>query len=147
MSDNVIQFGEMAFKLRGKRYPPGHYLHDGKDDRCKHLHVELDDNGDIVLCTDCKKQVSAYWALRIITEQWEEQNKKLAKEKTRLWEETQKSLHLVAARRVEEAWRTRSMLPACPHCHRGISPRDNFGSSRVNAEMEQRRRQNEAAKP
>lgn len=133
MTDNVVQFGDFLFRAKGRRYP-------WDKDRCAHKHLELDDNGEIVLCLDCKQQVTAYWALRHITEQWRDHASKLQKQADDLRERVQKNVSLLAAQRVEKAWRRKSMVPVCPHCSAGILPEDRLGDSCINKEIELRRR-------
>ena len=33
-------------------------------------------------------------------------------------------LRSIAARKMEEAWRHKNMVPSCPHCHNGLFPED-----------------------
>lgn len=138
MTDNVIQFGDFAFRARAKRYAC-------EQDRCPHKHLELDDNGDMVMCLDCKQQVSAYWALRHITEQWKDYSSKLKRQAEDLQERLNKNVALLAAQTVEKAWRSHKMVPTCPHCRAAILPTDGFGASTISKEFEMRRRS--AGKP
>jgi len=45
-------------------------------EECKHRNITLDENGGCVICEDCKRQVSAFWALQMLVETysdaWEE---------------------------------------------------------------------------
>lgn len=133
MTDNIIHVGDFALRRQHKAYVL-------KKDECPHRRVVLDDNGGIVKCDDCGVQLSAYWAICMLTEVWEKAQAKLAREKLAVAEDKNASIHLIAARAVEKAWRSRSMVPSCPHCNRGIGPHDHFGATMVNAKMEQRRR-------
>lgn len=47
---------------------------------------------------------------------------------------------LKAAKKVEKAWRSRSSVPTCPHCHEAIFPEDGFGGTQVNKKMAIERR-------
>lgn len=133
MNDRVVNFADMAFKLRGKSY--------FKDDRCQHVKVTLDDEGGIVTCDACGKQLDAYLTLRRMCEKWERHASDTKASAERLRAEAQGTVVLRAAKRVEEAWRRRNMAPTCPHCHVAILPEDGFGSSgSVNKEMELARR-------
>lgn len=133
MNDNVVQFGDYLFKAKGKRWP-------WDQDRCPHKHIELDDNGEIVTCTDCNKQLTAYWALRHITQQWADHARKAKAHADEVSERVKQNISLLAAQRVEKAWRSRKMVPTCPHCSKGIMPDDGFGSAAINREIEMRRR-------
>jgi hypothetical protein len=46
----------------------------------------------------------------------------------------------MAAQVVESAWRSRSMVPVCPHCSEAIFATDGLGRSQVNKQMAERRR-------
>jgi hypothetical protein len=56
MDERIVNFADMAFKLRRRRTL-------FEKDRCEHLHIELDENGGIVTCMDCKKELSPFSAL------------------------------------------------------------------------------------
>lgn len=133
----VIEFGNLKLR-RAERATRS------TQDQCKHYHMTLDDNGDIVTCDDCGKQLSAYWALRLLTDQYQEAWRKVSARGERIQQEAKESLHLRAARRVEKAWRSRTMVPTCPHCHEAIFPEDGLGGSAINKRMAEARR--EAAK-
>lgn len=133
MSDRIVSFTDMAFKLRGENC--------FQTDRCKHVQVTLDDEGGIVTCDACGKQLDAYLTLRRMCEKWEAHSRDIASARERLREEASGTVVLRAALRVQDAWRSRTMLPTCPHCHKAIAPEDGFGSSgSVNKEMELARR-------
>jgi ribosomal protein S27E len=107
---------------------------------CKHMHITLDDNGDIVKCNDCGMQLSAYWALTHFTEYYQRAIAKLMHGQNALREAQERGVNLTAAREVERAWRSRTMVPTCPHCGEGISAKDGFGRSAINKEIDERRR-------
>ena len=132
MSDRIINFADMAFKLRGKSY--------GIDDRCVHLKVTLDDEGGIVTCDACGKQLDPYITLRRMCEKWEDHARQTRLAREKINEDAKAIITLRAAKLIQEAWRSRTMIPTCPHCHEAILPEDGFGNSRVNREMELRRR-------
>ena len=140
MTDNVVPFADMVFKLRGARLP--------KDDRCEHKKITLDDNGGIVTCDECGRQLDAYLMLRRMCEKWGDHQREidayreeLRAYRDRIAREAEESLSLRAARRVEKAWRSRSMAPICPHCRKAILPEDGFGDCGfVNRQMELERR-------
>ena len=134
MSENIVHIGDFGI---ARRHRQGIRSRGG----CLHRQVELDENGHICKCLKCGESVSAFWFLWMLTEDWEraENTRRAAEDKLRA--DLEANLTLRAARRVEEAWRQRKMLPACPHCCRGISAHDGFGNgSMVNKEIEQRRR-------
>ncbi len=115
-----------------------------KASECKHKQVELDDNGHIVKCLKCGEAVSANWYLSMLAAEWQNAEEVRAAKDARLAADLAAGLTLQAAKRVEEAWRRRGTMPTCPHCHRGISQHDRFGSGMISRDLENRRREIEA---
>lgn len=135
---DVLYFGSMQFERVRRR----HAL-ERTAATCQHKRLTLDENGDVCSCRDCGVQVSAFWALMRFVEEWTDHARKTATAAERIRADAEATLHLRAARRWESAWRSRTMLPACPHCGRGILPNDPGGQ--VNREIELRRRETEEA--
>ncbi|CAG9194100.1 hypothetical protein BCAR13_110102 [Paraburkholderia caribensis] len=107
---------------------------------CRHMHITLDDNGDIVKCDDCGMQLSPYWALGHFVEHYQRAIAKLTRGENELRNAQEQGISLLAARRVERAWRSRTMVPCCPHCGEGVGPKDGFGSTQINKAIYERRR-------
>jgi len=131
MSDtsNIIQFGDLRVARTKEEYLR-------KLVGCQHRSIRMDDGGDIVTCTDCDKQLSPYWTLKLFTDSWLRQTNSLEAELAATKAERETHLHLKAAKLAESAWRSRDHVPTCPHCWRGIFPEDGFGHSSVNKEFE-----------
>lgn len=107
---------------------------------CKHMNLTMDDQGDIVNCDDCGKQVSAFWALQMLAEEYGKAFAKLERRAQQQAESERKSVHLKAAQVVESAWRSRTMVPVCPHCSEPIFATDGLGRTQINKQMAERRR-------
>jgi hypothetical protein len=133
MTDNVVQFADLQFRAKQKRWP-------SEKDRCEHKRLMLDDNGEIVTCEDCKQQVGAYWALRHMVDVWGQHAESAKRNAASLQERIEANVSLLAAQRVEKAWRSRKMVPTCPHCSDPIFPDDGFGGSMISREIAERRR-------
>jgi hypothetical protein len=127
----VIDLGE----YRVERKP--HHPFDGS---CQHKHMTVDQNGGVITCDDCGKQLDAFMALNLMLDSYGKYWSKLQAQQARLDEQERRQLHLKAAQRVEDAWRRRNTVPTCPHCHEPIFPEDGFGRSAVNREIAVRRR-------
>lgn len=130
---DIIQIGEWQLQHKHKH----RYTEPGE---CDHKHIELDARGDIVRCVKCGVQLSAFWALEMLSDEYNRALGKLKRDREALAKAKESEIHLLAARKVESVWRSRSMVPACPHCGTGILPEDGLGSSRINREIELRRR-------
>lgn len=137
MSDNIIEFGALRLKRERRKQSQG-------EGDCRHWNMTLDDDGEIVTCDDCGKQLGAYWALRLITEQYQRAWQRVNAAREAHAASTAKHLVLNAAQKVEKAWRSRSMVPSCPHCHEAIFPEDGFGGAMTNREIALRRRKSRA---
>jgi hypothetical protein len=98
---------------------------------CEHRHLTADENGEIITCKECKKQVSAYWLIKRTMSEWAEFSRKIKAQREQLDADLKKAVVLRAAQDVEKAWRRRKMVPTCPHCRHAILPTDGFGLSCV----------------
>lgn len=137
---NVVEVGDFRIARR-KRFP-------WSADRasCKHKHMTIDDHGDVITCDDCGKQLGAMWVLRYMLDDYTRQFEELQAKQHALQERTSKEIHLIAARKVEDAWRRRDTVPACPHCNRGILATDQLGATQISKRMELLRREREKIK-
>lgn len=115
--------------------------------QCRHLNLTLDDNGHIVRCDDCKESLSAYWVIGMITEFHRDALRNIAARERAVAADKDANLHLIAARKVEKVWRSRSMVPCCPHCGHGILPEDNLGDRQMGKRFEIARRKKEDRNP
>ena len=129
---NVIDIDELRF-TRDKRVVRPR-------EECPHHHMTLDDQGQYVKCDDCGVQLSPFWVLNRMLDQFGRAIAKLTRGENALREAREQGIHLTAARIVERAWRSRTMVPACPHCGEGIGPKDGFGSTCINKAIYERRR-------
>ena len=127
----VIEIGE--FRLRRAQRKSA--LRD-----CRHMSLELDYELQTVRCADCGEHMSPFYALSHLTDALNRKSDQLTRDRENLRQLQSGNLHLIAARRVEEAWRSRTMVPTCPHCDEAIFPGDGFGSSAVNKDMAKKRR-------
>ena len=98
------------------------------------------DEGHTVKCNDCGDQLSAYFILGRMIESYKESRDLLIAQRNLFEAEKSKEVVLLAAKKIEKAWRSRSTVPACPHCHKAILPTDRFGSITLNKVLELKRR-------
>ena len=135
---NVVNIGDFAVKRkrRSSELIPG---------ECTHLKMTMDDDGYHIRCDDCKVQLSAFWVLERMLATYQRSVDSLRYEKKHLADEKAKNISLLAAKKVERAWRSKSMVPTCPHCHEAIFPTDGLGGGSVNKALALRRRSVEIA--
>jgi len=109
-------------------------------EECEHKHMTMDDQGQFVRCDDCRVQLSPFWVLSRMLDQYERALSKIAGREQRQAESELRGVQLRAAQVVERAWRSHTMVPTCPHCGEGIRATDGFGHSAINRSIDERRR-------
>lgn len=131
--DNVINISDFYFRKK-------HQTYIRSEKECGHLNMTMNSAGNFVRCDDCSIQLSAYWVLDRMLETYTRDAKLLRSQKAQFEAEKEKDIHLIAAKHIEKAWRSRSMVPCCPHCGDAIFPTDGFGNTNINKEIAIRRR-------
>lgn len=107
---------------------------------CSHKHLVMHTDEERVTCEDCGIQLGAFAALKILSEAWGKLQRDIERRIQIAQHLETKTLTLRAAKQVEDAWRSRGMVPACPHCGEGILPEDDLGAMRLNKAMVLQRR-------
>lgn len=104
---------------------------------CRHLRLAFDTSERRVYCQDCEKDVEPFDAFLQLVERHHFLEAKAEKMR-------QDAAHTVtsrAAKRMDEAWRSQTMTPLCPHCTKAIMPEDVVnGVGMTSKEWEVRRR-------
>jgi hypothetical protein len=124
---NIIKIGSLNVSRKSAKH-------------CDHIHLNYDQHNKTIWCSDCGGFVDPFNAFMILANQFERANVNLDRKRKEVNEATEKGLTLLAARKVEKAWRRRDMVPACPHCEAGILPTDGLGDSMVNKKMDSERK-------
>lgn len=115
---------------------------------CVNRKFEIDTQNKEVCCVECGTIVNPYDALLDISEHYEQINREVQ----RLLDQRKEILnwqpHLLAVRDLERIYRSKDMIPCCPHCGRGIEAKE-FTTRMVNRKYEQERRrfENKEDKP
>jgi len=91
---------------------------------CRHRSLVYDKQERRVWCQDCEREVPAFDALMGLVEGYDEALQRLDRRRKQLEEAERFAVRGRAAKVMDEAWRSRNMVPACPHCRRGIFPED-----------------------
>ena len=89
---------------------------------CHHARLVYDQNERRVWCKDCEKDVNAFDAFVRLVESYSGALSRLEREQTQLEEAKAFQLRSRAAKSIDEAWRSRTMVPMCPHCSNGLFP-------------------------
>lgn len=111
---------------------------------CRHRRLHYDSRERRIWCADCERDLEGFDAFQILAEQCQEfyaQNKRRAEE---LAEAEQFQARSRAVKALDHVWRSRNMVPCCPHCRQGLLPEDILrGMSSVGVEYERARRARE----
>lgn len=104
---------------------------------CRHPRLVYDTSERRVYCEDCKSDVAPFDAFLQLVDRHHHLDAKAEK----LREDAAHTVISRAAKRIDEAWRSKKMAPCCPHCKAAILPEDVVnGVGMTNKEWEVRRR-------
>lgn len=125
---NVIQFADLEIRRVVKDFS-----------LCQHKRLLFSTKEQTVECKDCKANISPFSAFLSLVEQHQEAYASIRRERDKDISDAERLL-LRATRLVDEAWRSRNLVPTCPHCYAGISPEDRFGGSAISKGMDSEQR-------
>ncbi len=91
---------------------------------CRHRHMVYDKAERRVWCEDCESEVEPFDALMLIAEQMDGHVKRLQRREREVREAEQFAIRSRAAKKLDEYWRGRSVVPLCPHCSEALLPED-----------------------
>lgn len=94
---------------------------------CRHKRLVYDDKERRIWCSDCETEVDAFDAFVGLVEVFDGGIKKLQRDRAALAEAEKFQVRSRAAKVLDEAWRSRTMAPLCPHCMEAILPEDVAG--------------------
>lgn len=111
---------------------------------CKHQRLHYDPSERRVWCADCERDLEGFDAFMVLAENshdFIERNNRREKE---LAEAEAHQARSRAVKALDHIWRSRTMAPCCPHCHKGLLPEDmlrGLGSVGVDYERAVRARE------
>lgn len=112
---NVVDIGDLRVARGLTRRPPS---------ACTHRSLFYDQNERRIWCGDCEHDVEAFDAFRLLTENYDRAYRLLQSRANEITEAEKFTLRSLAAKAIDKAWRSRTMLPACPSCGAGLFPED-----------------------
>ena len=121
----VIRIGETEWYSLQRQFTSA------RDGECQHKRLQYIDHGELILCLDCEKQLSAVWALKRYFTEYERACERREDQEAQIKADSEKLVVHRAALAVQDAWRALKFVPTCPHCHKAITPPDGFGNSRT----------------
>lgn len=107
---------------------------------CKHRPLVYDQKERRIWCKDCETDVEAFDAFLLIVENFKAAASEIERRQRDLEEAISHNIIRIAAKRMDEHFRRKKMVPTCPHCHHGIFPEDVPRMGSINREWEEARR-------
>ena len=108
---------------------------------CPHKQMVYDERERRIWCRDCERDIEPFDAFTKIVGNVDTVMNRLKAQKERLEEAERFQIRSLAAKAMDEAWRKRSMVPACPTCSNGLFPEDfKNGVSMLGREYAEARR-------
>src|SRR5258706_10856465 len=92
---------------------------------CRHIAMMYDDRERRIWCSDCEQDIEPFDAFKCLVESYDHRAKDLTRREQAVIEAERFQLRSIAAKKIDQAWRSRNMVPACPHCGHGLFP-ENF---------------------
>ena len=89
---------------------------------CKHRRLRYDARERRIWCADCERDLEGFDAFMVMAEQAHAFAASINERARQVIEAEQFSLRSRAAKAVDEIWRSKNMVPCCPHCNRGLLP-------------------------
>lgn len=91
---------------------------------CRHRRMAYDPKERRVWCRDCEKDVDPFDAFKNLCENYHAAHEDMKRQRQEINEAAQFQCRSIAAKNIDEAWRKKKMVPACPHCSNGLFPED-----------------------
>lgn len=107
---------------------------------CKHRAMAYDQQERRIWCKDCETDIEPFDAFLVICEHFNSAASRLERERQVIEEAKAHNIIRIAAKRIDELFRRKNMVPCCPHCSAGIFPEDVAKMASVNRKWEEVRR-------
>jgi len=111
----VVDFGDLRV-ARGLTRRPARI--------CRHGGMRYDPRERRIWCPECETDVEPFDAFMALVEQFDVAQKRAKRMLAEAKEAQSHALISIAAKQMDQHFRRRNMVPACPHCSAGIWPED-----------------------
>ena len=137
LENNIIQLGEYIFKEGRRR----NRFKNGED--CPHKTITYCSESKRVWCVDCESTLDTFDCFERLLNQWDQNIHIINKRFEKVKAAEEHTLRSRAAKALDDIYRRRKMVPACPHCKRGLLADDWLTGHQytVSKELEIRRRE------
>ena len=133
---NVVDIGDIRVARGLTRRPVS---------SCKHKSLAYDQKERRIWCKDCETDVEPFDGFVLLVEHFHAASQKAQRMLDEAHEASKFSLISRAAKKIDRLWRSKNMVPSCPHCHAGIWPEDALSMGRVGKEYDLASRKRRAA--
>lgn len=107
---------------------------------CRHHPMRYDGEERRIWCADCENDVEPFDAFLVLVEYFSAAQAKASRMMDEAKAAQAHALISIASKEMDRHWRTRNMVPACPHCSAGIWPEDVKRMGSVGKEYDGARR-------
>ena len=118
MGNKVVDIGDVRVS-RGRTRRPA--------TTCNHKSVTYDSTERRVWCQDCETELDHFEAFMLLVNQWDVCMRKHDRRESEIKSAEAHTLRRRAAKKMDAAWQSRSMVPCCPHCNEALLPDDVMG--------------------
>ena len=91
---------------------------------CPHHRMSYDRQERRIWCRDCERDIEPFDAFIGLVENYGRALKDLYQRRERVEDAEKHNVRSLAAKVIDKAWRSRTTIPACPHCNQGLFPED-----------------------
>jgi hypothetical protein len=91
---------------------------------CPHRKLIYDVHERRIWCKDCEHDVDAFDAFKSVADGCHHVLDAVARREKAVAEVEAFKIRTIAAKRMDEAWRSRKRVPCCPYCKNGLFPED-----------------------
>jgi hypothetical protein len=111
----VVDIGDLRV-ARGKSRRP--------QSACTHVNMVYDRHERRVWCEDCESEVEPFDAFELLVSHYSGAMDRLKRREQAVKDAESHAVRQRATKALDKAWRSRTMVPACPHCGDGLFPED-----------------------
>lgn len=89
---------------------------------CRHATLVYDDHERRIWCEDCESEIHPFDAFTNLVTRMDAHHEDLRRREGQIREAESYALQRRASKAIDEKWRSRNMVPCCPHCSHGLFP-------------------------
>ena len=107
---------------------------------CRHSPLVYDQKERRIWCEDCEQDVEAFDAFLSIVENFNSAEENIKRRLKEVEAAEKHNILRIAAKQLDEMFRRKNTVPACPHCGEGIFPEDVARMGTANRRWEEAKR-------